>query len=59
MNNKTIIGFSFRMNRRIMQISLDLCYPRAPIGRRDSADDTPFDLHNSLDHNKPHTIISK
>ena len=64
MNNKTIIGFGFRMIRRIMQISLDLCYPpiphpHPPIGLRDAADDTLFDLHNSLDHNKPHTIISK
>ena len=59
MNNKTIIGFGFRMIRRIMQISLDLCYPRAPIGLRDSADDTLFDRHNSLDHNQPDTIISK
>ena len=59
MNNKTIIGFGFRMIRRIMQISLDLCYPCALIGLRDSADDTLFDLNNSLDHNQPHTIISK
>ena len=61
MNNKTIIGFGFRMIRRIMQSSLDLCYPPSPppIGLRDAADDTLFDLHNSLDHNKPHTIISK
>ena len=47
------------MIRRIIQISLDLCYPCAPIGLRDSADDTLFDLNNSLDHNQPHTIISK
>ena len=63
MNNKTIIGFGFRMIRRIMQISLDLCYPPSPppppIGLRDAADDALFDLHNSLDHNKPHTIIFK
>ena len=59
MNNKTIIGFGFRMIRRIMQISLDLCYPCALIGLRDSADDKLFDLNNSLDHNQPHTIISK
>ena len=59
MNNKTIIGFGFRMIRRVMQISLDLCYPCAPIGLRDSADDTLFDLHNSLDHKQPQTIISK
>ena len=59
MNNKTIIGFGFRMIRRIRQISLDLCYPYALIGLRDSADDTLFDLNNSLDHNQPHTIISK
>ena len=59
MNNKTIIGFGFRMIRRIMQISLDLCYPCALIGLRDSADDKLFDLNNSLDHNHPHTIIFK
>ena len=47
------------MIRRIIQISLDLCYPCAPIGLRDSAHDTLFDLNNSLDHNQPHTIISK
>ena len=59
MNNKTITGFGFRMIRRIMQISLDLCYPCALIGLHDSADGTLFDLNNSLDHNQPHTIISK
>ena len=59
MNNKTITGFGFRMIRRIMQISLDLCYPCALIGLRDSVDDKLFDLNNSLDHNHPHTIIFK
>ena len=51
MNNKTIIGFGFRMMRRIMQISLDLLSPLPPppppIGLRDAADDALFDLHNS------------
>ena len=49
MNIKTIIGFGFRIIRRIIEISAESA----------SADNTLLDVHYSSDDTQPHPIIVK